>query len=112
MAAGIDETATSNSSRRLVTGKLAALCRARALEASRLVISASIRVRRKSSGLQRWVLAVTSSSGAMAAHGGQLQVGAARRPGRRPAAGAAAVTGPLPDGVVGQRPGRHDAAGG
>ena len=34
------------------------------MEASRAAISASTRVRRNSSGLQRWVFAVTSSSGA------------------------------------------------
>ena len=89
MARGIDDAATSNSSRRLVTGKLAALSRARALDASRLVISASTRVRRKSSGDHRWVLAVTSSSGAMPAHGRELQaaqpggeIGGQRRGGR------------------------------
>ena len=38
--------------------------RVRALEASRAAISASTRVRSSSSGVQRWVLAVTSSSGA------------------------------------------------
>ena len=53
----------SNSSRVLVTGKEAAFIRARALDRSREVISASIRVRKNSSGFQRWVLAVTSSSG-------------------------------------------------
>ena len=38
--------------------------RLRALEASREAISASTRVRRNSSGFQRWVLAATNSSGA------------------------------------------------
>ena len=48
----------------LVTGNPAALSRSRALDSSRDAISASTRVRRNSSGDQRWVLAVTSSSGA------------------------------------------------
>ena len=56
--------ARSNSSRVFITGKQAAFNRARALDSSRAVISASTNVRRKSSGLQRWVLATTSSSGA------------------------------------------------
>ena len=47
-----------------MTGNAAVRIRVRALEASRAVISASTRVRRNSSGFQRWVLAVTSSSGA------------------------------------------------
>ena len=48
---------TSNSSSVLVTGKAAVLSRSRALDASREAISASTRVRRNSSGAQRWVLA-------------------------------------------------------
>jgi hypothetical protein len=47
-----------------VTGKQAWRRRVRALEGSRAVISASIRVRRNSSGFHRWVLAVINSSGA------------------------------------------------
>ena len=61
---GIEEAATSNSSRVLVTGNAACRSRVRALEASRAAISASTRVRRNSSGFHRWVFAVTSSSGA------------------------------------------------
>ena len=54
----------SSSSSVLATGNAAAFIRVRALEASRAVISASIRVRSSSSGAHRWVFAVTSSSGA------------------------------------------------
>ena len=54
----------SSSSRVLITGNAAVFIRVRALEASRAVISASIRVRSSSSGAHRWVLAVISSSGA------------------------------------------------
>ena len=64
VAALTDDALTSNSSRVLVTGKPAAFSRSRALDASLEAISASIRVRRNSSGDHRWVLAVTSSSGA------------------------------------------------
>ena len=60
----MEEAATSNSSRVLVTGNAACRIRVRALDSSRAVISASTRVRRNSSGFHRWVLAVTSSSGA------------------------------------------------
>jgi hypothetical protein len=60
----MEEAVTSNSSSRLATGKAAVRIRVRALDSSRAVISASTRVRRNSSGFQRWVLAVTSSSGA------------------------------------------------
>ena len=48
-----------------MTGNAAALSRLAALEASRAAISASIRVRSTSSGVQRWVLAVSSTSGAV-----------------------------------------------
>ena len=48
----------------LMTGNAAWRIRVRALDSSREVISASIRVRRNSSGFHRWVFAVTSSSGA------------------------------------------------
>ncbi len=68
----MDDAVRSNSARCLVTGKLAALWRARALEASRLVISASMRVRRKSSGLQR-CFGRDQQLGRDSAHGGQLQ---------------------------------------
>lgn len=64
VGAGIEDADRSNSSIVLSTGKVAALSRARSLEASRAETSASIRVRRTSSGAQRWVLAVRSSSGA------------------------------------------------
>ena len=47
-----------------MTGNPAWRRRVAALEASRAAISASTRVRRNSSGLHRWVFAVTSSSGA------------------------------------------------
>ena len=60
----MEEAARSNSSRVLVTGNAACRIRVRALDSSRAVISASIRVRRNSSGSHRWVRAVTSSSGA------------------------------------------------
>ncbi len=53
----------SNSERTFVTGKAAALRRFCTLAASREAISASTRVRRNSSGDQRWVLADTKSSG-------------------------------------------------
>ena len=46
------------------TGNAACFRRALALEASREAISASTRVRRSSSGSQRWVLAETRSSAA------------------------------------------------
>ena len=49
-----------------MTGNPAARSRARALDSSRAAISASTRVRSTSSGAQRWVLAVCSTSGAMA----------------------------------------------
>ena len=64
MAGGIEDAATSNSARVLVTGKLACRIRVRTLDASRAAISASTRVRRNSSGFHRCVFAVTSSSGA------------------------------------------------
>ena len=54
----------SSSSSVLITGKAAFFIRAAALEASRAVISASISVRSSSSGAHRWILAVTSNSGA------------------------------------------------
>src|SRR3954452_16659191 len=60
----MEEAATSKSSRVLVTGNAAALSLVLALDSSRAAISASTRVRRNSSGFHRWVLAVTSSSGA------------------------------------------------
>src|SRR5664280_3365748 len=47
-----------------VTGNVAALSRFAVFDASRAVSSASTRVRRTSSGVQRWVFAVSSSSGA------------------------------------------------
>ena len=47
-----------------MTGNAAVFSRVRALEASRAVISASTRVRSSSSGVHRWVFAVSSSSGA------------------------------------------------
>ena len=47
-----------------MTGNAAFFIRVAAFEASRAVISASIRVRSSSSGAHRWVLAVISSSGA------------------------------------------------
>jgi hypothetical protein len=61
----MEEAATSNSSIVLSTGNAAAFIRARALDSSREVISASSKVRRNSSGDHRWVFAVTISSGAM-----------------------------------------------
>ena len=63
----------SNSSSVLVTGKAATFIRALALDRSREVISASISVRRNSSGFQRWVLAVTNSSGESCPDGRQPQ---------------------------------------
>lgn len=54
----------SNSASVLATGKAAWRIRLRALDSSRLLISASMRVRRNSSGFHRCVLAVISSSGA------------------------------------------------
>src|SRR4051794_31204908 len=62
----MDDTVTSKVARVLWTGKLAALSRLAVLEASRAVSSASMRVRRTSSGVQRWILAVARSSGARA----------------------------------------------
>jgi hypothetical protein len=86
---GTVDTPRSNSSRVLVTGNAAALRRVRALEASRALISASTRVRSSSSGVQRWVFAVRSSSGGELPHRGQFQpvqpfgeVGGQRRRGR------------------------------
>ena len=82
---------------------------ARALEASREAISASMRVRKNSSGFQRWVLAVTSSSGESARM-------AERRSRRSPASRSAASGGgvgahdSLPDGVVRQRTDRDERA--
>ena len=66
MAWGTDETDTSKLSRVLVTGNAAAFMRPRALEASREAISASTNAARSCSGFQRWMVAVTSSSGARA----------------------------------------------
>ena len=62
---GIDDSARSKPSSRLVTGKPAALRLAASLEASRAAISASTNVRSRSSGAQRWTLAVLSTSGAI-----------------------------------------------
>ena len=87
------------------SGNAADRIRVRALDSSRAVISASTRVRRNSSGFQRCVLAVTSSSGARrriaaifnrfspsfrsAANGGGLLLTAPHRRWRRSAAGSA-----------------------
>src|SRR6478672_8485345 len=58
------DAATSKVSMVLVTGNVAALSRFAVFDASRAVSSASTRVRSTSSGVQRWVFAVSSSSGA------------------------------------------------
>ncbi len=92
MAPGIEEAVRSNSSSVLVTGKVACFMRVAALEASRAVISASIRVRSSSSGAHRWVFAVISSSGARRRIAASLS---RRSPAARSGAsggGAAAVT--------------------
>ena len=65
VARGTEDSASTKSSSRRVTGKPAALRRATSLEASRAAISASTSVRSSSSGAQRWTLAVWSTSGAM-----------------------------------------------
>ncbi len=72
----------------LVVGKHACLPRSRVLLASRAVISVSTRARSSSSGLQRWVLAVISSSGATLRMLASLS---RRRPGSRSAVSAAAA---------------------
>src|SRR3954467_12108260 len=61
----MDDAATSKVSRVLVTGNVAALSRLAVLEASRATSSASIRVRSNSSGVHRWVLAVSITEAAM-----------------------------------------------
>ena len=64
MGPGMEQAFRSSSSSVLITGNAAVFIRVRALDASRAVISASIRVRSSSSGAHRWVFAVISSSGA------------------------------------------------
>src|SRR5665647_636780 len=89
------EADRSNSSMVLMTGNAAALSRARVLEASREAISASIKVRSISSGAQRWVLAVSSSSGASSRIAASLsRRNPAVRSAGRPGAGALMRTPP------------------
>ena len=111
MGPGMEQADRSSSSRVLITGNAAVFIRVRALEASRAVISASIRVRSSSSGAHRWVFAVTSSSGASwriaaslsrrspaarsgASGGAAAAVMTARRWRSRPAAGPGRRAGP------------------
>ena len=63
VSGGIEEAVWSNSSAVLTTGNVAPLGRVGVLEASREATSASMRVRRISSGAQRWAFTVSSSSG-------------------------------------------------
>src|SRR5688572_21735262 len=110
----MEELARSNSARVLATGNAAVRIRLRALDSSRAVISASTRVRSSSSGAQRWVLAVTSSSGASRRIAASLS---RRSPAvRSGASGGGAVLTAYhsllsADRVVRQRSGRHRGQG-
>ena len=91
-------------------GRRRRFMRARAFEASREAISASTKVRRNSSGFQRWVLATTSSSGAQAAHGAEAQP---PQPGFEVGGegGRCRAHDSLPDGVVAERADGDQRAG-